>query len=428
MPCGCAENEINVVGDGVTAEVVNDGNGKFTVSAIIPIRTIEDTTCIDLEVVDGDLTAELLIADPEIAGSSIELECTADGLVGDVRIDPASSADVTLTSDGLRIDAQVIPTVGAVPTGTVIDFEGWRTPIGYIEGHGQEELISSFPELYDWLTLVTETATVNSGSAVISGLPSTYGMYPGMLIQALGWGGAEAIATVDSPTQITLSSPSAVTDAGGAYVRAFKDGVAPSGDSYFIVPDHRDVVTAGVGNMGGTARDYAGSDAATGNVNKRFGAIFGAPDVTLSVAELATHDHVVSVTDPGHDHGVSDPGHAHGGTADSGGGHTHGAGAASDRSYVTTDTLTPTTAAISVAGTDDVIITLGLEATPRQTNNQATSPGGTHGHTLSIDAAATGVDVLAAATGITADAQDAGSNEAHNNVQPTRYVRKLVKT
>ena len=138
--------------------------------------------------------------------------------------------------------------------------------------------------------------------------------------------------------------------------------------TYLVLPDLRAVVSAGRSNMGGTERDLLDNFDAD-----ELGAQFGSQEHALTVPELAEHTHTVS------------------GTAASNGAHTH--------------------SAISGGSTPGAFRPLG---DGNRAEGGAFAPGtiaeaGAHTHTVSGTAAAT------------------GSGTAHNNVQPTIAMNKILR-
>lgn len=175
-----------------------------------------------------------------------------------------------------------------------------------------------------------------------------------------------------------------------------------NGSTTFNLPDMRRRVTIGSGGAG------------TGTIGSATGSYGGEENHTLSVSELAAHNHGVSdpghnhtFNDPGHVHGVNDPTHAHG-VADPG--HAHG---------------------YTVSVTNGGVATNGFGWA--QYTTQAANTNG----------AATGIGIYGAATGISLNlngtnaylsgaytgigTQNNGGNTAHNTMQPSAVVTKVIK-
>lgn len=418
MGCGC-DNACgcNVVGDEITAHVQRSGD-TFTVSAIPVIAGIEDTDTVDLSLDP----LKILRAVARLAASdAIELVSSSAGIVAQLRIDPASTAPVSITSNGLLVNAPD-PTVGggALEPGDIVDYAGIRVPAGRVECYGQPLQTAAYPEAYDALTLYGLTASTTEATAQVTGLDTTLYIEPGMILTGSGFSGPVVVVSVDSANSVTVDQPANYTTVGTAEIRVFVWGYYTSDPTFFVAPDLRDAVVAGLSNMG--ASPLPGADA----TSRILGGLVAGNDATLGAANLPLHDHVATVTDNGHTHVAASPPHSHTGSADSGGGHTHGVGPG--RSFVTTDTLTPTTVSIANDSPEDIFLSVTSIADPAQTNNQATAPGGTHGHALSIAGATVGVNVLDAFAVITVDVLPAGSSSPTpiDVRQRTVYMRKLM--
>jgi microcystin-dependent protein len=141
----------------------------------------------------------------------------------------------------------------------------------------------------------------------------------------------------------------------------------------FRVPDYRGTVTAMADNIGlvPASGPYGQNEGSRGILNGWGVVTFaGEANHTLALAEIPYHNH----PDAGHAHGVYDPGHAHGGVVVPGG-----------------------TYSLGYAG-------------------WSTQAGGTA-------AAGTGIGIEVGAANI----QPAGGSGAHNNIQPTTCVMKIIK-
>lgn len=167
------------------------------------------------------------------------------------------------------------------------------------------------------------------------------------------------------------------------------------GSTTFNIPDMRGRVAAGYDSGNATGRltdsESGGCDAsAMGNSG-------GEQAHVLITAELASHDH--ALTDPGHNHSHSDPGHSHGITDPT---HEH---------------TTPGGNA-NVYGSGGIGTDAYPPAGPTATSAAATG--------ISVNNATTGITNVSNTTGITI--ADAGSGQAHNNVQPTLIIGFIIKT
>ncbi len=165
------------------------------------------------------------------------------------------------------------------------------------------------------------------------------------------------------------------------------------------------------------------------------GKIGGAKTVTLTQAQLAVHTH--GVTDPTHNHGQTAHGHgntahghgndAHGHPADDNdaGGHTH------DSTNGVSNVVQAAAGPFNVNGAGTNWVTFDSGHVFRTSND------GTHNHNITVSAVGINIhgqtigihganaNIQAAGSGITINS--AGSNEAHNNLQPYITVNYIVK-
>lgn len=392
MACGCETAcGCNIVGDGVTAEVARVGD-TFTVSSINPIMAVDDTDCIELSVApDKTLTADIILdTDP----ASVELTCEADGLHAEVVPDPASTAIVSVSADGLRVDVPP-PAAGSYgpQAGDLVYHGGIGTRAGAIDADGSDVLRASYPALWDALSLKATTATRTAGVAIVTDIPSTRFMAAGMAIELTSFPFGSTILSVDSGTTITVDNPAG--DSGSdTEVRVYPHGNG-DGITTFNVPNMSDVFPLGY--------DYAGATLALGSGG-------GSGSATLTEANLPAHDHPAAVTDPGHDHTASsvDAGHDHGGTTGNDGSHTHETSTAG-RVFVEVESATAQQVRVAEdgGGTIDIVVDANdPNTTYGQKSDASTDTEGNHAHTISSDSAAITTTVNSDVTGITVDVQD----------------------
>lgn len=169
------------------------------------------------------------------------------------------------------------------------------------------------------------------------------------------------------------------------------------GATTFNIPDIKARTVYGVDPGNSTGRltgAYAGGISA-GTI----GLVGGEQGHQLSVAELAAHNHVINVGDPGHTHAWVGNAHAHG-ISDPGHQHVYSA-------------ITPTAGPALAAGT-------GATSTLQATNIVGTG--------ISINNATVTGGNVAAATGVFANSNNAGSNSPHNNVPPGIVLVPYIKT
>lgn len=188
--------------------------------------------------------------------------------------------------------------------------------------------------------------------------------------------------------------------------------------THFNLPDYRGRVAAGKDDMGGVAAGRV-TAAGAGINGAQLGATGGVETHTLTAAQMPQHSH--AVTDPGHTHGITDPGHVHVLTdpghnhAVTDPGHNHNVNANYyGLSALGSGTQTPYCApGQTVSGGANIAAATGVSIQARTTG-------------ITMASKTAGVTANTGATGITT--QNAGTGGAHQNVQPTLMLNKIIKT
>jgi microcystin-dependent protein len=201
-----------------------------------------------------------------------------------------------------------------------------------------------------------------------------------------------------APTGWLLCNGAAVSRTGNAALFAAIGTAFGVGDgsTTFNVPDLRGRAPIGAGQGAGLT-------------NRALGAKPGEENHQLLAAELAAHAHALS--DPGHVH--PDPGHTHGAAT---GSHTHGV---NDPQHSHTDKSGVSN--LGGGGTQAVASSANVDTGFSATGITIAAVGNIG---VTVNAAAAGL--FAAATGITM--ANAGSNTAHNNMQPSLALNFIIKT
>lgn len=169
---------------------------------------------------------------------------------------------------------------------------------------------------------------------------------------------------------------------------------AGNGTTTFNLPDARGRVIAGKDNMGGVSSNRLATPI-DGDV---LGAAGGTELHTLTVGQI-----------PGHGHDVT-------GVAASGGAHTHTVSGSAASAGAHTHTV-PTAGAFTGLATN-------ADATPTSNvdGSVATSSSGAHTHAVSGSTNSAGAHTHA----VSGSAANTGGGEAHNNVQPTLVLNKII--
>ena len=185
----------------------------------------------------------------------------------------------------------------------------------------------------------------------------------------------------------------------------------PTSGSVFRLPDGRDRVRLGRGNMGGAAAGRVTVGVAGLNTST-LGATGGSQN-------FQQHDHGVGVTDPGHIHGITDTGHTHTVTDL---GHAHGItdnGHAHGYNTPNVDnSMAPTLGGSSLTYTPGRSSGTTAGQTTGITVNSSTTG-------ISLVSNTTGVGVVGNSTGITVDVQDAGVGAA-GNIPPCIVMDMII--
>lgn len=402
MSCGCTSAcGCNVVGDHVTAEVARDVD-TFTVSAIHPIRGVEDTDCIDLVIREEDryLLASPILADAAVQEASVQLRCSQDGIVGDVRLDPASTAVVSTSSMGLRVDMPPIPAAdGEGQPGDILFFMGIGERVNYQDADGGELQRDEFPALFDALTLAGTAAEWTTGSDIIDGVPSAYLLGPGIVIECAGFVPGTTIVQVMSVSQIRVSTTA--LDTGVGELRAYPHGDG-DGFSSFNKPNMNRRLP-----MGRDPNASLGSSA--------IGTLSGALDVAIAEANLPAHTHgsaiVGSISVSTAISGAGNVNFDAIGNTDLSPAHVHDT-ATAGRSFLEVDTDSITHAGMEFAGGDDFSVTIGDStsgpAPLGQLNDGGTASAGAHAHDVSVAGAIAGAAIAGALSAVSTVTEDLG--------------------
>lgn len=200
--------------------------------------------------------------------SAASVDITALGLIG-AKVEgagvPANTTITAATSSTLTLSANATATA----TGVVLTIIPW--------GNGDGSTTFNVPDLRGYVTAgignmggtasgrlsVSTTGTTTAASAVVTAIPSTASLTVSMKAIGAALPSGVTIASIDSATQVTLSSGTGVTAATGGAIR-------------FCVFDSHTI-------------------GATGGVQTH----------TLAAAQIPQHNHPVFLNDPGHSHSTN---------------------------------------------------------------------------------------------------------------------------
>ncbi len=184
--------------------------------------------------------------------------------------------------------------------GTVLPWSGLIAPNQYLFAYGEEIARASFPEFF-----IATTQQLNvicsSASNTLTGVADTSQVKIGSAIELPLCVIAGTTVIGKSASTIILSNPSSVSINSVATFFPWGNG---NGTTTFNVPDFRGVVLAGRTNMGGTASTNLTVVGCPAISPDSLGALCGNQTHTLTISEMAMHNHAIS--DPGHAHAQND--------------------------------------------------------------------------------------------------------------------------
>lgn len=212
-------------------------------------------------------------------------------------------------------DAVTAPTGGggSTPTsvgdgnlvGTVLTWSGLVAPNQYVFAYGQEISRADYPEFYTAITLQSNVICT-AFSNTLTGLTDTTQIPIGAPVELALCVPAGTTVVSKTTSSVTLSNPSNVSINAVAVFFPWGNG---DGITTFNVPDLRGYALAGRNNMGGSASSRLTSTYFGSNPDA-LAAVGGSQSHTQTIAEMATHTHVPTLTDPGHTHSVPSPNQA----------------------------------------------------------------------------------------------------------------------
>lgn len=209
---------------------------------------------------------------------------------------------VELFYDGTRF--QLLNSAApAVPTGTVAPYTGFTPPSGWIFANGQALSRTTYNVLFATVSFSTSAVTT-LGSKIVTGISSTTNLAPGMPVGGNNVTCGDTIATVDSATQVTLTTNNA--SASGSTTLVFAPYGVGNCTTTFNAPDLRGRSPFGSDTMAASAASrltLAGSSVngatigATGGLQNTTLLQANLPNVTLTTTIAAgqgSHTHALA--------------------------------------------------------------------------------------------------------------------------------------
>jgi hypothetical protein len=177
-------------------------------------------------------------------------------------------------------------------TGMIADFATPVAPVGWLELDGSVISTSTFSGLYGVMAMQSSGTRTNSQS-VITSIPSTANFKVGYNIFGVGINAGTTIVSIDSATQVTISSTASSSGTG-----AFAVSPWVLGTGTIQLPN---TSTTGAFRRSRSSTTKVG-DIQTNQNAAHTHTLTGAPGVgTLATDTQGNHTH--SVSDPGHGHG-----------------------------------------------------------------------------------------------------------------------------
>lgn len=212
-----------------------------------------------------------------------------------------------------------------------------------------------------------------------------------------------------------------------------------NGSTTFNLPDLRGRVIAGIDNMGGSNANRLGgvSFSTTG-----LGGVGGSSTVTLTTNQIPSHSHSGTTAASGsHNHTgttTTNGNHSHSGWTDAQGSHTHSGWTDVQGNHAH---AVPTTIGPSQTGPAGYSVAPGPVANPatysttasgQHSHNVSTNAAGSHTHNVGMSANGDHAHTFTTSTAAnhthTFTTESTGSGQAHENVQPTMLMNKIIKT
>ena len=176
-----------------------------------------------------------------------------------------------------------------IPIGAMQSFCGFSSPAGWLLCDGTAYSRTTYAALFNTLTIST-TGNTTISNATITNIPSTTNMGIGMPISGTNIQSGTKISLINSSTSITMDKTATASGTGINFVVA-PYGVG-NGSTTFNVPDLRAKAAIGGGTDGTLT-------------NRVLGVSGGEESITLTVAEIESHNHSISASN--HYHGFDAP-------------------------------------------------------------------------------------------------------------------------
>lgn len=193
-----------------------------------------------------------------------------------------------------------------VPPGTVIMSMATVTPTGYLQAFGQSVLRSSYPQLFNALS-ISITANTTNLSACLTSPSSTLYLAVGARVEGTNITSGTTIAGIPgtcSAGQIQMSA-NATGTTSSVTVTVISTGAADT--THFNIPDCRGRIIAGMDTLGGSAASRLTKSTTQGVDGSGLANSGGQQSHVQTTAEMVSHTHQVAGTTRSSDQDFSQP-------------------------------------------------------------------------------------------------------------------------
>lgn len=243
-----------------------------------------------------EFNAETSIPDGAITTAKLAANAVTTAKITDANVTTAKIADGSVTAPKLAA------TIGTVPIGASMTFEGVVAPAQWAFTNGLAISRVTFALALAVMAPTFVCDVTNASNVIVAASDISALGLEGANVEGAGIPPGTTVLSM-AGTSITLSASATLTT-NDASVQFFPHGNG-DGSTTFNLPDDRDRMTVGRGNMGGTAA--ARIDQADWPSNK-LGQSGGAAKHTLTAAQMATHTHSGSTGSAGaHTHSTTVP-------------------------------------------------------------------------------------------------------------------------
>ena len=265
------------------ATAAHTSGGAFATDLAAGLWELLVEFAVDASIADGAVTA------PKLASNAVTTAKILDASVTTPKI-----ADEAITA------AKLAPSLGAVPVGASMDFDGVIPPARWLLKYGQAVSRTTYAALLAVIAPTFTFAVTNGSSIIVSATDLSALGLVGAVVEGPGIPPGTTVLSM-AGTSFLLSAAATIST-NPATVRLLPYG-AGDGATTFNIADERDRVTVGRGDMGGTTAGRL--DSAILNTRKLSDA-GGADRVTLDTGQLPAHTHTGTTVAAGaHNHTVT---------------------------------------------------------------------------------------------------------------------------